>query len=108
MPELFNNLRLDAWYKLLIYIGGVALFFSDRGRLSAPSQKIENLRVGSSIRYRISFRLVMQRSPRQGEGIGKSGHGIADPRFVDTALTRARYARLPSPWSGRGVANVGA
>src|SRR5713101_2064860 len=41
----------------------------------------------------------MQRSPGQGEGIGKSGHGIADPRFVGTALTRARYARLPSPWS---------
>src|SRR5713226_2475327 len=49
----------------------------------------------------------MQRSPGQGEGIGKSGHGIAI-RDLWTLPSPARAtARLPSPWSGRGIANVG-
>jgi hypothetical protein len=29
---------------------------------------------------------------------------VRNARFrVDTALTRARQARLPSPWTGRGI-----
>src|SRR5260370_38749223 len=60
-----------------------------------PTETCDKCHVSAvRFRYQISFRLVMQRSPGQGEGIGKSGHGIADPRFVDTALTRARYRAL--------------